>query len=142
MSSSNFTPIPAKPTFGSKQPIMFASDYINNKKIKTQFCNSSSCLKNNSLLSQGNLINYNKFYYYQNSLYKRYNTANLNINLITHLDLKNVNVLQNNNPVTTPTTINSSENFNNTYTIDETGVLFGNTNCGINNYVNFQVLNQ
>lgn len=141
MSSANFTPIPARPTFGSKQNIMFASDYINNKKIKTKFCNSNLCSKNDQLNNSSNLLDFNKYFSYKNKLYKHYNTANLNINLFTELDLKNVNVVQQNNPLVTPTNINTSSTFYETYTIDASGVLFGNTNCGLNNFVKFQVIN-
>jgi hypothetical protein len=65
-------------TFGNKQPKMFASDYIKNKRIKTQFCNYLTCPRNYSLYSSGNLMDYNKFFNNKNNLFKHYNTSNLN----------------------------------------------------------------
>lgn len=155
MSRANFTPIPAKPTFGSKQNNLYASDYIANKKIKYHINNScsNSCnnLKTNTNtfifnypsnyqtdMTQGNLLLFNKYRY----PVKNNNTSNLNRNLYTSLDLKNVNVVQKTNPSITPTTINPSATpFYENYIIDSSGVLFGNTECGINNYVSFQVIN-
>jgi hypothetical protein len=140
MASANFTPIPATPTFGQKQQNYYASDYIANKKIKNIFCNREQCLKLNKVNSENELMLLNKAIRY-NTFIKR-NTANLNNNLYTKLDLKDVNVLETNtNPPITPTTINTSSLFNTSYTIDPNGSLFGNTECGINNYVNYQVNN-
>lgn len=142
MSRANFSPIPAKPTFGTKQYNFYASDYILNKKIKSQFCNSYKSYSFNNPINyqidftESNLLLLNKYRYPK----KKYNTANLNINLYTSLNLKNVNVVEQTNPVITPTTINPSEiPFYENYTIDASGVLFGNSECGINNYVNFQL---
>ena len=72
---------------------------------------------------------------------KSYNTSNLNINLYTELDLSNVNVIQEKETKITPTTISPCSTFYDTYTIDPSGALFGNTPCGIQNFVHFQVPN-
>ena len=151
MSTANFTPIPAKPTFKSYQSNMYASDYISNKKLKAQFCNTNNCYYNQqSQISNTNnyginnssdLISFNKVFLYNNKNFKAYDRSNLSVNLYTKLNLKDVNVVQQNYPVKTPTDINPSINFNENYTIDETGVLFGNTQCGVNNYVKFQEIN-
>ena len=34
-----FAPIPAKPAFGTVQPLLYSSDYITNKKAKLLTCN-------------------------------------------------------------------------------------------------------
>jgi len=151
MSTANFTPIPAKPTFKSYQNEMYASDYILNRKLKVQFCsaNTKSCIQqsrisnynNYGINNSGNLIDFNKVYLYNNKNFKAYDTSNLSVNLYTQLNLKDVNVVQQNYPIKTPTNINPSMNFNENYTIDASGVLFGNTLCGVNNYVNFQETN-
>jgi hypothetical protein len=92
MSRANFSPIPAKPTFGTKQYNFYASDYILNKKIKSQFCNSYKSYSFNNPINyqidftESNLLLLNKYRYPK----KKYNTANLNINLYTSLNLKNV----------------------------------------------------
>ena len=140
MSSANFTPIPATPTFGQKQQNYYASDYIANKKIKSIFCNKQQCLNLNKVNSENELMLLNKAIRY-NTFYTR-NTANLNNNLYTKLDLKDINVLETTtNPTVTPTTIDTSSTFNTSYTIDPNGSLFGNSPCGINNYVKYQVNN-
>lgn len=140
MSSANFTPIPAKATFGNSQPIQFANDVTVGKSIISQFCpfNIKTCNTNYKLKNSGDLISFKKYYRYKNKFYKSYNTSNLNINLYTKLDLRNVNVLQANYPIKTPTSIDPIVNFNENYTIDPEGELFGNSNCGINNFVKFQ----
>jgi len=152
MSRANFTPIPAKPTFGSNQNCyMYASDYINNKKIKYQMSNSNTNSSTNSIIfnypsnyqtdsTQGNLLLFNRYRYPK----KNYNLFNLNSGLYTNLDLKNINVLETTtNPTKTPTSINPSftSPFYENYTIDPNGSLFGNTECGINNYTNFRTPN-
>lgn len=151
MSTANFTPIPAKPTFKSFQSNMFASDYISNKKLKAQFCNTNTCYYNQqstisntnnyAINSSSDLIGLNKVFLFNNKNFKPYNRSNLNVNLYTQLNLKDVNVLQQNYPIKTPTNIDPSINFNENYTIDPSGLLFGNTLCGINNYVKFQEIN-
>jgi hypothetical protein len=139
MSSANFTPITARPTFGSNRMIYYGSDYILNKKIKNMFCNKQDCLKLNKVNNQSDLLLLNKAIKY--NTFKSFNRANLNVNLITKLDLNNVNVVENTLTGDTPTTIDIDITFNQNYTIDPSGVLFGNDLCGINNYVNFQELN-
>jgi len=140
MSSANFTPIPAKSAFGSYQPIQYANDVTEGKSIISQFCpfNTKTCNTNYQLNNSGDLLAFKKYYRYKNKFYKPYNTSNLNVNLYTKLDLRNVNVLQANYPIQTPTSIDPSINFIENYSIDPNGELFGNTNCGINNFVKFQ----
>ena len=55
------------------------------------------------------------------------------------MDLQNVCVVNNNNTGNCAYTIDPSLNFYLNYTIDPSGVLFGNTECGINNFENFWV---
>jgi len=151
MSRANFTPIPARPTFGlNKNNIIYASDYIKHKKIQYQMNHSNNNSTTNSIIfnyssnyptdsTQGNLILFNQYRYPM----KNYNLFNLNSGLYTKLDLKNVNVLETTtNPTNTPTSINSTLTtpFYENYIIDPDGSLFGNTPCGINNYVNFRTL--
>ena len=161
-----FPTYPAKPTFGENNKVQNARDYILEKSAKTSFCNASYCgsLKKVSVANQGDLLLLRKTKYlnYFNSLYKlqnsnyidkqlpllkfdKFNKSNLNVNLITKLDLKNVNVISNNITGKTPTpiTLNPLDiiPYYSKYKIDPDGVLFGNTICGVNNYEEFMVYN-
>lgn len=143
MPSAKFTPIPAKAAFGTFQPILFANDIVSRKSIINQFCpfNTNKCHYNYQLNNSGDLLSFKKYYNNKNKFYKYYNKSDLNVSLYTKLDLRNVNVVQKNNPVQTPTTIDPNINFNENYTIDPEGELFGNTNCGLYNYVRYQIPN-
>ena len=68
-------------------------------------------------------------------------SGNLNINLFTKLDLVNVCVIQLNDPVTCPTSLDLTKYFPTSYTIDPEGELFGNSICGTNNFQNYLVPN-
>ena len=71
-----------------------------------------------------------------------YNTANLNINLVTKLNLSDVPVIQESaSPYSVPTTLNVSVAPYLNYTIDPSGNLFGNTVCGTDNFQNYLVFN-
>ena len=123
--SYSFKNTPAKPSFGSNKESMEAGDYILNKKKKIINCNSSkpNCNNNN------NLNNFNNY--------------NLNINLATKLDLTNISIIEDASGNICPTTIIYSEipNFYNRYIIDPKGELFVNTECGVNNFLSYLVLN-
>ena len=105
-----------KRTFGRFSEPLDASQYTNDKKSRyiNNFCFP--------------------LYSYKNSI----NKANLNVNLIKKLDLKNVPVISDNNNVS-PTTINTTNVPYLNYNIDPSGNLFGNTICGVNNYINYMV---
>ena len=158
-----FPTYPAKPTFGENNKVQNARDYILEKSAKTSFCNALYCgsLKKVAVATQNDLLLLRKTKYlnYYKSLYKLHNSnyidkniptftfnkSNLNVNLITKLDLKNVNVISNNITGKTPTpiTLNPIDNipYYSKYKIDPDGVLFGNTICGVNNYEEFMVYN-
>ena len=112
-----------KPAFGTFKESKDASEYINKKK-ESLLCNKNKN-KNKKLCEPILDINY----------------ANLNINLITKLDLLGVPVLQSNNtPFLCPTPVNITDIPYLNYIIDPSGVLFGETTCGLNNYTIFMVL--
>jgi hypothetical protein len=134
----SFRSRPAKPTFGNFLEPLYSSEYIYNKKAKTIFCAANKCVPSTTVGSQSNLLLLNranklKYYACRNS----FNNANLNINLITKLNLTDVPVISNSNTNETPTTITTLSVPYLDYIIDPSGVLFGNTICGINNYENF-----
>ena len=130
-----FKTYPARPTFGVFKESGDAGDYILQKKNKAAFCGANLCTPKRALLSQGELLmlnNSNYLNYY--SSFDNLSPNNLNVNLITKLNLNEVNVVQ---------PVNAS--FNLTpylyYNIDPNGKLFGNTPCGRNNYLNYREYN-
>jgi hypothetical protein len=158
-----FPTYPARPAFGENNKVQNARDYIVEKSTRSSFCNASYCgsLKKVAVATQSDLLLLRKTKYlnYYNSLYKlnnsnyidkklptlTFNKSNLNVNLITKLDLKNVNVISNNITGKSPTPISLNPfdviPYYSKYKIDPDGLLFGNTICGINNYEDFMVYN-
>lgn len=151
MSNSNC--IPAKPTFGKMKPQLYASDYIKNKSISTIL------QTNKNKFNLANDFNFNsscqncrirgKKFCYRNKCNTKcciYNDdidyTKLNINLITKEDLEGVTVIETFPRGVYPTTIDPNLNtpFYENYTIDPKGELFGNTCCGINNYLLYRRL--
>lgn len=111
--SRPFKPYLGKNTFGVFNEPQGSGEYTLNKKKSIIFCRG--CVSNNN----------------------HYNTANLNINLITKLNLNNVPVIQQNYPYAVPTNLSLSSIPFLDYTIDPSGNLFGNTLCGTNNYQDY-----
>ena len=130
-----------------KEPID-GGEYIINKKAKNTYCSPNICHPNKNVNSESNLLmlkkaNTLKF----NSFISNFNKSNLYINLYTKLDLEGVctiSDLSNNCPISITTDVPSINpvvpTFSN-YVIDPSGNLFGNTPCGINNFVNYMVYN-
>jgi hypothetical protein len=138
----SFKSTPAKQAFGVFFEPLDASEYIYNKKAKATFCLANKCIPSRTANSQGNLLllnraNHLKYYACKNA----FNKANLNINLITKLDLKDVPVILDVSTNQVPSTINTNAVPFLDYNIDPTGILFGNSICGINNYETFMVYN-
>jgi hypothetical protein len=110
-----------------------AGAYIYNKKAKATYCVTNNCTPSVKVGSESNLLLYKRSNRLTNFPCKNsINKANLDINLITKMNLLGVPVIANFSG-NTPTTITSG----NTYNIDPDGKLFGNTICGINNYLNY-----
>jgi hypothetical protein len=132
---------------------------LNNTSIKLERLDTVSIYKrtkvtrqgiklNNSILNPNNPNSNNQSFINLNFINDRiptyyFNKTNLNVNLITKLDLNGVKVIENNLTGQTPTSIvlnpSSGIPYYNNYNIDPDGVLFGNTTCGINNYEKFMV---
>ena len=138
----SFKSLSARATFGVFNESNDAGAYILNKKAKTTFCAANNCTAGTKVNSQGNLLllkqsNYLNYYQCTNNI----NPTNLNINLITKLNLQDVPVIQSNNPpYETPTSMlsnNTTSTIYLDYIIDPSGNLFGNTPCGLNNYLNY-----
>ena len=115
-----------------------AGDYTYNKKATTTYCNT--CISSVKVGSENNYILFkraNKLGAFP-CLYS-INKANLNINLITKMDLTNVPVIQEFSTGNVPTTITTTATPFLDYNIDPSGNLFGNTICGINNWEKYLV---
>jgi hypothetical protein len=134
MPLSSFNSAQFNRTFGQFNEPDYAGNYILNKKAKTMYCAANNCIPSVKVESQSNLLrlkksNLLKYYNYTNS----FNKANLNINLLTKMNLKDVEVLQQINNLPGQPYLN--------YNIDPKGELFGNTPCGANNFVSYMVYN-
>ena len=141
MPSRPFKPYMGKNTFGVLKEPQEAGQYILNKTATTSFCTPNVCVPSRTLASQSSrliLRKANKIYF--SRCQDPYNTANLNINLVTALDLSGV-------PVIIDVSGNYPTNLDVTsipyldYTIDPSGNLFGNTVCGADNYQNYLKFN-
>ena len=135
MPSRPFNQYMGKNTFGVLKESQDAGQYILNKTATTSFCSPNVCVPSRTLASQSSrliLRKANKIYF--SRCQDPYNTANLNINLVTVLDLSGVPVIQNNINNDVPTSLDVTSIPYLDYTIDPSGNLFGNTICGTDNF--------
>jgi hypothetical protein len=141
MPSRPFNQYMGKNTFGVLKESQDAGQYILNKTATTSFCSPNVCVPSRTLASQSSrliLRKANKIYF--SRCQDPYNTANLNINLVTKLNLSGV-------PVIIDPSGNYPTNLDITsipyldYTIDPSGNLFGNTVCGTDNFQNYLLFN-
>ena len=119
-----------------------ASDYINKKKSRATYCIANKCAPSIKVASQSDRLLFNASN--QISMYpcaNGFNPANLNINLITTLDLSGVSVIKDMSNNTIPSIINPSTTPYLNYLIDPSGSLFGNSVCGINSFTKYMKLN-
>jgi hypothetical protein len=130
-------------SFGAFSEPNDAGDYISRKKARASFCVANNCVPAVKVGTQSNLLLFNKsnklsLYPCKNSI----NKANLNINLITQLDLSGASIIKD------FTTSMYSANINGinpkilpylTYSVDPEGDLFANTRRDVNNFVNYMV---
>jgi hypothetical protein len=143
MPSRPFNQYMGKNTFGVLKEPQDAGQYILNKTATTSFCSPNVCVAGRTVANQSSrliLRKANKIYF--SRCQDPYNTANLNINLVTKLDLSGVPVIQESGtPYSVPTTLNVSVAPYLNYTIDPSGNLFGNTVCGTDNFQNYLKFN-
>ena len=141
MPSRQFKQNMGKNTFGVFKESQDAGQYILNKKAVASFCSPNICASNRVVLTQSNrllLRNANKIYLGISN--DSYNTTNLNINLITKLNLSDVPVIiDSSNNIPAQLDVTSIPYLD--YTIDPSGNLFGNTICGTENYQNYLQFN-
>lgn len=139
--SQGYNITPSKSAFGKLKEPMTYSEYINNKKSVLVF---DEQLNYNTFNTQPS---YNSFSLFNNGL-KLYNSRkcrlstfsknNLEFNLFSKMDLTCVPVIT--SSIQSPTNIDVTNNypFYEYYRIDPEGLLFGNTYCGIDNYLRFR----
>ena len=141
--SRPFAKYPAKPTFAQLKDTLDASEYILNKKAKSTFCKPDICHPNKNIYSQSNYLllkqaNNLAFNYYGNN----FDHTQLYINLYTELDVSsNIPVICDISGNIFPAIIDPAVTPYLKYNIDPSGVLFGYSPCGINNFENFVVYN-
>ena len=128
--------------FGVFSESLDAGEYVYNKKARTTYCVANNCIPSVKVGSESNLLlfkrsNRLRLYPCKNAI----NKANLNINLITKLNLIDVPVIANVPENISPTPIISTAIPYLDYNIDPSGNLFGNSICGINNYVSYMEYN-
>jgi hypothetical protein len=136
--SRPFKPYMGKNTFGVLKESQEAGEYVLNKKALASFCPPKICIPSRTITNQSNrllLRQANRNYY--SACRNPYNIANLNINLVTTLDLSGVPIIQQNNPYAIPTNLDVTSIPFLDYTIDPSGNLFGNTICGTDNFQNY-----
>jgi len=131
----------AKSSFAQVKEPVEASTYIQAKKAKYAFCQPNICHPNKNVNSQSNLLllrEANALTFYP---CVDFDKTQLFTNLYTKLDLSD---LSGNTPIiadlsgnTFPVTIDNSVIPFLKYNIDPSGVLFGNTFCTINNFLNY-----
>lgn len=123
-----------KHTFGVFKEPQTASDYITKKKSEVIFCNVNPCVPNIIVNTQGDLTLLRKTLISTDVI----DTTNLDVNLITKMDLTDVTSCD---PSYNSLNVDANGEIYYTYTIDPSGELFGNTICGLNNYVKYMVYN-
>ena len=129
----------ANKAFGVFSESQNAGDYTYNKKAKSTYCNAKFCTRSLTVGSESNYLLFKRakklsVYPCLNSIDK----TNLDINLITKLNLTGVPVIEDASG-NIPSTINTSTTPYKDYKIDPSGNLFGNTICGINNWEKYMV---
>jgi hypothetical protein len=137
-----YTIIPAKPAFGNYSKHFSYIDVIANKRANHIYFN---CNKTNRINSQSDLMAIRKITNADcatgcNIL--PFNKSNLQVNLITELDLNNIIILQLNSDPGKPAKIDPALTpIYSYYTIDPNNKLSGDTPCAIQKYVNYMILN-
>jgi len=143
-----YTIYPAKPAFGNYTKHLSYADVVANKRANHIYYN---CERTNRIRSQGELMAIRKITSQicaNGCNVLPFNKSNLQVNLITELDLSGIVILalnsdlQETTPVIAPAKIDPTlRPIYSYYTIDPENRLTGNTPCAIQKYVNYMILN-
>ena len=145
-----FKTIPAKPSFGVVKESLYQSDYIARLKSRNSFCDTKTTgLCNKRILKDYTMLNQIK--HFRTACDLPFNKSDLIVNLYSKMDLQDVCIIGGtgisiNDCNIGATGCNSSLNYNPStspfyqqYSIDPCGLLFGNTQCGVQNFTNYMV---
>lgn len=133
---------PAKPAFGNFNRYYSCRERLDNIRISLLYC---ECQNNNRpVKSQSDMLALRKIKNqycpgYCNIL--PFNKANLQVNLITKLDMSGAVLVSSLYDPETPSGMYFKNPYYDYYYFDPYGTLFGKTQCGINKYVNYMVVN-
>jgi hypothetical protein len=138
--SRPFSNYSAKRAFAQVNKSLDAGEYVKSKKTKYSFCNPNICHPNKNVYSQSNLLILREANALAFNPCDNFNKNQLYSSLYTKLDLSDlsgntpiISDLSGNFPVSMKTDVTPYL----TYNIDPSGILFGNTPCSINNYLNY-----
>jgi len=154
--SRAFRATPAKSAFGTLNQVVYQGDYISNKKAKLTYCanrNYTNCNKVSyassydqyNLFKNGRYLNAKK-----NGCILPFDKQNLIAGLYTKLNLTDVCTVIDGSPCSkiyscdgclTGAKIDkdATEPFYQMHTIDPVGLLFGKSECGVNNYAKYMI---
>lgn len=134
-----FNIIPAKPTFGNLKPTIYSSDYLQKKKNKLNVCNRNRLM--NSYENRYSLLAGKDISMCSNPFF---NKSNLSANLVSNQNLRDVCSLSKTDNITEITdcqkpyiSVSTTDPFYQQYRIDPVGELFGNSQCGVNNFTHY-----
>jgi hypothetical protein len=131
-----------KETFGKLNEGTTAEDHIYIKRVQTTYCNPSRCIRVTNYRDLNALRASFREKYLANQNTIKHQKNSLVSGLYTTLDLNNVDVIATNTATSTsPTPIDVTFVPYLKYKIDPSGKLFGNTVCGLNNFINYKVGN-
>lgn len=165
-----FKIIPGKPAFGTVKQVVYQSDYLERKKALRTVCTSqANCGQIKNAKSYAEVNQYKEGFRLKqakNCNVLPFNKSDLIVNLYSKMNLNEVCTLINGFPcidsnlsavscsdTTIPKccknacsdsktiSVGSSDPFNWNNTIDPVGGLFGETQCGIENYTHYMVFN-
>jgi len=136
-----YTIYPAKPAFGNYTKHLSYADVLANKRANHIYYN---CKRTNRIDSQGDLMAIRKITTQtcaDGCEVLPFNKSNLQVNLITQLDLSGIIILELNADPGVPSKIDPAlKPIYSYYTIDPNNRLTGNTPCAIQKYVNYMIL--
>ena len=166
-----FKIIPGKPAFGTLKQVVYQSDYLAKKKAQRTVCTSqTNCGQIKNAKSYEQVNQYKEGFRLNTSKRCNilpFNKSDLIVNLYSKMNLKDTCTMINGFPCINPelsdvscsligpnipkccsyacsgnkTIDNIDKAFNWNHTIDPVGELFGNSQCGIENYIHYMVYN-
>jgi hypothetical protein len=137
-----FNSNPANKAFGKAKKVGYASDYLENKKLKLAYCEIVTNQSRPILYRCNKLVRANSFetlYLFNRAkLNNNIPNVNLEVNLYTKENCATVNVIEGTPPSAGP--FPQPIDFTK-YRVDPCGELFGNSQCGVGNFIKYLELN-